>query len=99
MAIVKRTPLVEEDLFEIWYYIAVEKRSRLNADRFIDKIDTEFSKLAETPGMGTERGIYVPSLRGWPFGEYVIYYRPISKGIEVIRVIHAGRETELQKYQ
>ena len=99
MAIVKRTPLAEEDLFEIWYYTSVEKKSRLNADRFIDKLDVEFDKLADPPSMGTERGIYVPDLRGWPFGEYIIFYRPIAKRIEVVRVIHASRETELQKYQ
>ncbi len=99
MAIVKLTPLAEEDLFEIWYFIAVEKQSRLNADRFIDKMDKEFYKLAKTPRMGTERSIYVPDLRGWPFGEYVIFYRPISEGVEVIRIIHAKREKELLKYQ
>ena len=76
-----------------------KKEAALTPTVLLIKIDTEFSKLAETPGMGKEKGIYMPSLRGWPFGEYVIFYRPISKGIEVIRVIHAGRETELQKYQ
>ncbi|MDN5212999.1 type II toxin-antitoxin system RelE/ParE family toxin [Fulvivirgaceae bacterium BMA12] len=99
MAIVKLTPLAEEDLFEIWYYIAVEKKSRLNADRFIDKLDKEFYKLAKTPRMGTERSVYVPGLKGWPFGEYVIFYRPIPRGVDIIRVIHAKREKELLKYQ
>lgn len=99
MAIVKLTPLAEEDLFEIWYYIAVKKKSHRNADRFIEKLDKEFFKLAKTPKMGKERNIYVPDLRGWPFGEYVIFYRPISGGVDIIRIIHAKREKELLKYQ
>ena len=69
MPIIERTPLAKEDLFDIWYYIAVENASRLNADRFISKLDKEFLKLAKSSMMGTDRSIYAPNLRGWPFGK------------------------------
>ena len=73
MTVVKRTPLAKEDLLDIWYYIAVEKKSYHNAERFIDKLDEEFHKLAKNPYMGTDRSIYIPDLRSWPFGEYIIF--------------------------
>ena len=61
----------------------------------LSKLNEEFHKLAQNPGMGTDRSIYIPDLRGWPFGEYIIFYRPIDKRIEVVRVISARRETEI----
>jgi len=37
------------------------------------------------------------NMRCWSircFKNYVIFYRPISEGIEVIRVLHGGRDIE-----
>lgn len=41
-----------------------------------------------------------PSLRGMRrsrvenFGDYLIFYRPVDRGIEVVRVIHGARDIE-----
>jgi toxin ParE1/3/4 len=34
------------------------------------------------------------NLRSFPVGSYVIFYRPIEEGIEVIRVLHSARDIE-----
>ena len=57
--------------------------------------------LAEMPELGTLRGLQNPSvsdLRYWTlrrkFRDYVIYYRPLPDGIEVVRVLHSSQDAE-----
>jgi len=33
-----------------------------------------------------------PSLRSFPVGNYLIFYRPITDGVEVVRMLHGARE-------
>lgn len=47
MGIVRKVPAAEEDLIEIGVYIAQD--SPANADRFIDAIERECQKLADSP--------------------------------------------------
>jgi toxin ParE1/3/4 len=36
----------------------------------------------------------VLTLRSFPVGNYVIFYREVSEGIEIIRVLHGARDIE-----
>jgi plasmid stabilization system protein ParE len=56
MKTVKKYPAAEQDLIEIGVYIAQD--SLANADRFIDAIERECQKLADSPVL---RGL--PSIR------------------------------------
>jgi toxin ParE1/3/4 len=41
--------------------------------------------------------IELADLRAWPilrFFNYVIYYRPVPDGIEVVRILHAARDRD-----
>lgn len=49
-------------------------------------------RLAEQPLMTRKRDDLAPNLRGFPLGAYVILYRPIANGIEVVRVLHGARD-------
>lgn len=94
MALILRTPQAEEDIIEIWFYIAVEKQSALNADRFMDKLDKQLTFLAQNPGIGTPKNQYIKGLYQFIFGNYLIFYFPLSNGIEIIRVLHGARDLD-----
>ncbi len=42
--------------------------------------------------MGRKREELAPLLRSFPVGNYVIFYRPASGGIQIIRVLHGARD-------
>jgi toxin ParE1/3/4 len=46
------------------------------------------------PAMGRNRQELAPSLRSFPVGKYVIYYRSIEEGIQIIRVLHGARDID-----
>lgn len=44
--------------------------------------------------MGRMREILSAGLRSFPVGRYVIFYRPLQDGIDVVRVLHGTRDLE-----
>ena len=81
----------KSDLIEIWNYIADDSEAR--ADAFIDMIDQKLLALALNPDMGRAREELAEGVRSFPAGRYVIFYRVISNGIEIVRVLHGARDT------
>ncbi len=47
--------------------------------------------LAANPFAGRARDDLAPTIGSFPVGNYIIFYLPLSDGIEVIRVLH-GRQ-------
>jgi toxin ParE1/3/4 len=92
MPILITRPLAELDLIEIWDYIA--ENNETGADAFIDVIDQKLHTLAERPNMGRPRPELAEGLRSFPIGRYVIFYRPIPDGVEIVRVLHGARDLE-----
>ena len=90
MAKVLRQPAANEDLYEIWSYVAHESFER--AEALIDRFDEAFELLATQPEMGRARPELAPSLRSFPLGNYTIFYVPLEDGIEVVRVLHGARD-------
>lgn len=85
-------PRAKIDLTEIWDYIAEDSATR--ADIFIETIEQKLKILAERPSMGRMRDILGDGLHSFPVGRYVIFYRPLQDGIDVIRVLHGARDLE-----
>ena len=83
--ILKR-PLAENDLEEIWWYLAQDDPDAAN--RFLDKIEERCRALAQFPNMGVSRDELHPGLRSLPVGKYLIFYTLIPDGIEVVRLLH-----------
>ncbi len=79
-------PEAERDLDEIWWYIAQD--SPTSADKLLDEIEETSHKLARFKNMGRNRDELYPGLQSFPVGKYLIFYMPISDGIEIIRVLH-----------
>lgn len=90
MPIIIKRPLARDDLSEIWDYIADDNERQ--ADTFVDLIDQKFQELARHPNMGRSREELDEGLRSFPVGRYVIFYRIIPEGIEIIRVLHGSRD-------
>jgi toxin ParE1/3/4 len=64
------------------------------ADRWIERMHQAFERLAQFPLMGRERSELAPHLRSFPSGSYVIFYRRLDDGIEIIRVLHGARDID-----
>jgi toxin ParE1/3/4 len=80
------------DLADIWAFIAED--SLTHADRFAALIDSQFRALARQPHMGRSRPELAADLRSFPFGRYIIFYVPIPKGVEIVRVLRGARDIE-----
>ena len=80
----------EADLDEIWLYIAQDSAEA--ADRFIDHLTSRFSVLASFRRIGRKREEIMPGVRSLAIGKYVIFYRLIERGVEIIRVLHGARD-------
>lgn len=89
---VLKRPAAENDLDDIWWYIAQDSPD--NADRFLDRLEESFSALANFPKMGMSRDDIQADLRSQPVGKYLIFYLPLADGIEIVRVLHGSRDVE-----
>ncbi len=92
MARVLKRPLAENDLDEIWLYIAQDNPD--SADALLDKIEERCQALAQFPFIGTDRDELMSDLRSLPVGNYLIFYMPIEDGIVVVRVLHGMRDVD-----
>ena len=82
--------LAEQDLDEIWLYVA-EDASPSTADRLIDDIIDRFNLLAEQPRMGRLRQEFGEGVRSFTVENHVIYYRHESE-VLIARVLHGRRD-------
>ena len=90
MPIIVKSPKAKVDLIEIWDYIADD--SEIRADAFIQTIDKKFHILVKKHLLGIASDEIEADLSSFPVGRYVIFYRRISDGIEIIRVLHGARD-------
>ncbi len=84
------------DVDELFAYIA---RGNLDAGvRFLDALDKTTRTLARFPAMGKPRrppraGLDdVRSRAVAGFANFLVFYRPVERGIEVVRVLHGARD-------
>jgi toxin ParE1/3/4 len=89
MPFIVKSPKAKSDLVEIWSYIADD--SEIRADAFVQTIDKKFHNLINEPFLGIALDEIETDLRSFPVGRYVIFYRRIAEGIEIIRVLHGAR--------
>ena len=86
------SPLAEEDLEEIWSFVA--ERDVEAADRLIDEITGRFDHLLAYPEAGRARHELLVNLRSLPVKRYVIFYQPTDDGVEIFRVLHGSRDVQ-----
>ncbi len=84
-----RTAISETDLIDIWLNIAADNPAA--ADKLLDRLEATFSLLADNPAMGPPRPDLAKELRYFAVGTYLILYRQITGGVEIVRVTHGAR--------
>lgn len=93
-----KTLEAENDLVDCFVFIG--RHSIRNADRFLQAADQAFHTLAAMPTLGSIcdsrrpalAGLRLWSIRGFP--KFLILYRPLADGIEVVRVVHGRRNID-----
>lgn len=96
---VNQRPRARLDLLEQFVYFGEQAGVEL-AERYFAVIDTTCLQLVKHPrsGMLYDSGIArLDGLRRFPvrdFDQYIIFYLPHEKGIEVIRVLHSARDID-----
>lgn len=90
MARIHRTRKARADLIDIWRFVATDNPDA--ADALLDLLDEACRKLAEHPQSGPARDDIRPGLRYIVAGAYLILYRIVGDGIEIVRVVHGRRD-------
>jgi len=90
MGVILRTSQAHWDLVTIATDLGA--KDLVAADYLLDMIEQKCRLLAQFPEMGRKREEFAPTLRSFPVGSYVIFYRPVPEGIQVIRVLHGARD-------
>lgn len=91
-------PCVEDELWAIWSFIAQDNPDA--ATSVIEAAYATFKNLADQPDLGRLRKFKNPRLkdvRSWrisSFDNYLIFYRPIPEGIQVLHVYHGARDID-----
>lgn len=82
----------EEELRQIWRYIAAENPAV--ADRLLLRIDDKLQILRDFPGIGTVRNDIRPGLRMLVEGNYLLLYEYVAANdaVELIAVMDGRRD-------
>ena len=84
-------PAAKEDLQTIVEFIARDKPQA--ARRWLARLRETCRLLARHPGIGELRPEFLSGdCRSFSFGNYVIFFRPVRRGIEVVRVLRGERD-------
>lgn len=86
------TRQAELHLAQSYDYIRLQNPSA--ALRMLDVLQSKCKLLSESPDIGRHREELALMLRSFPAGNYVIFYRPVDKAIEVIRILHGARDID-----
>ncbi len=93
---ITKTPQARRDLIDLADYIA--RDSLDTAERFLNAAEAAFHLLANSPELGTLCEFRNPEATGtrmWSIGgfeNYLVFYRPLEDGVDVVRVIHGARD-------
>lgn len=86
------SPRAVADLEQIFDYIVQDKPAA--AERFVRTLKEKCETLARFPLIETPREHLAPALRAFPFGSYVIYYRPEANTVRIERFLHGARDID-----
>lgn len=88
----RKSPQTEIDLTSIYNFIADDSIRAANA--WLARIEATFDMLAEAPLAGRARNDLGIHVRSFPVGNYLIFYSPVSDGIEVARVMNSRQDID-----
>lgn len=85
------TAPASRDIESIMDYVA-ENSSFDAAERLLDKIEDKCKRLIGFPNMGQKRDELSLNVRSFPVDSYLIFYRMIADGVEILRVVSGYRD-------
>ena len=77
----------DSDLEEIWDYTD-RTWGRIQAHTYLTQLESRMIALAHHPTAGRKRYDLPGTPMSYHEGRHIIFYRPASEGIEVLRVLH-----------
>ena len=83
------SPQAEADIQDIAAYIALDNFGA--AMRWLDQVDEKAERLGEMPKLGVAASSRL-GLRMFALGNYLILYREVENGTEVVRAVHGARQ-------
>ncbi|KYH02230.1 type II toxin-antitoxin system RelE/ParE family toxin [Bradyrhizobium sp. DOA1] len=93
----RKSPQADRDLDSIWDFIA--SNSIRAAEKQIARIGEIFEMIVDNPLAGRERRELRMGLRSFPVGNYVIFYIPLTDGVEIVRVMHGRLDIDADDMQ
>ena len=87
------TPAADQDLNDIWEYIAADNLEA--ADRVLSALETAFQRLADGPARGHYREDLADKRHRFDsVYAYLIVYRWETTPLQIIRVLHGARDVQ-----
>ncbi len=87
------TAPASRDIESIIDYVA-DNSSFDAAEGLLKKINQKCHNLANFPNMGRRRDELSPLVRSFPVDDYLIFYRQIEAGIEILRIVSGYRDLD-----
>lgn len=88
-----RTRAARDDTREIWEYIAADDPAA--ASRLLRLFDERLKLLRDHPQIGQSLDEVSQGLRCTPVKSYLIFYREVPDGIQLLRILHGARHWEM----
>jgi len=92
-----RTPAAEQDLVDIWRYIAEDNEQA--AGRVLDRFDQLLRMLADNPLAGRARPELGDDIRSLPSGNYVLFYRVESELLILVRALSGYMDFGIEDFE
>jgi len=86
------SPKAREDLKDVYRSVAKDKPSA--AKRLRHAFYESFRVLARQPFLGQACPNLRADLRAFSIGSYVIFYVPVTRGVQIERVLHGARDIQ-----
>lgn len=92
MARIVRSDAALADVLAIVEYIAADNATA--AENWVAELDATLALLSQQPEIGEQVDYLAPGVRRHCLGNYLLFYKVISDGIELRRVLHGARRIE-----
>lgn len=80
------------DMGEAYEYVARDNETA--AEDLLSEFQKRFRLLADFPAAGRERNDLMRGVRSYAVGNYVVLYRQVEEGVEILRVLHGARDIQ-----
>lgn len=83
-------PRARDDLRAIYDYVAMDNPAAAGA--LIERFQDACQFVSQAPRAGRDRSDFVVGLRSFPVGKYLLLYRILDVGVEIVYIAHGARD-------